>query len=250
MSLVIAAIDDSPAARPVLMAALAVAPALGASLEAVHVIEDGDTTARAAAEAAGVPFRSLEGDPLEQLIAMSQEPEVAAVVIGARGRPGGHRPAGHLALQLAGRADAPVVVVPPDAEPLERLHRVLVAMEGTPAKARSLKRAVELAAAAGLELVVVHVDDESSMPSFSDQIQYEAEAYAQEFLARFVPNAPAARLELRVGVPADEILATMDEVTAEMVAVGCPQTDDPDRGAVVRQLLDHSRIPILLVPLG
>jgi nucleotide-binding universal stress UspA family protein len=250
VSLVIAAIDNSAAARPVVMAAMAVAPLLGATVEAVHVTEDGDATARAAAEAAGVPFNSLSGDPLEQLTAMSHKPEAAAVVIGTRGRPGGRRPAGHLALELASRTDAPVLVVPPEAQPLERLHRVLVAMEGTPAKARSLKRAVELASGAGLELVVVHVDDESSIPSFSDQIQYEAESYAQEFLARYVPNAPSARLELRIGVPADEILATMDEVTAEMVAVGWPQTDDPQRGVVARELLDHSRIPVLLVPLA
>ena len=248
MSLVIAAIDNSAASRPVLAAALTIARMLGAEAEAVHVVEEGDATARAAADAAGVRFRAVPGDPLEELTAMSRTEEVVGVVIGARGRPSS--PPGHLALQLASRADAPVVVVPPDAPPLDEVHRVLVAMEGTPAKARNLKRTVELATGAGLELVVVHVDDESSMPSFSDQVQYEADSYAQEFLARYVPNAPSARLELRVGVPADEILATMDQVPAEMLAVGWPQTDDPARGLVARKLLAHSRIPILLVPLG
>jgi nucleotide-binding universal stress UspA family protein len=248
MSLVIAAIDNSAASRPVLAVALAIARALGAEAEAVHVTEGGEATARASAEAAGVRFRSVAGDPLEELAAMSRKEEVVGVVVGARGRP--NSPAGHLALQLASRAAAPVVVVPPDAQPPDEFRRVLVAMEGTPAQARSLNRTVERAAAAGLEWVVVHVDDEKSMPSFSDQVQHEADSYAQEFLARYVPNAPSARLELRVGVPADEILATLDQVPAEMLAVGWPPTDDPGRGQVARTLLDHSRIPILLVPLG
>lgn len=250
MSTVIAAVDNSAASRPVVATALAIAPVLGATVEAVHVVEDGDATARAVAEGAGVPLTLVKGEPVEELVALSREPEVAAVVVGARGRPGGRRPAGHLALELATHADAPVVIVPPEASPPERLQRVLVAMEGTPAKARSLKRALELAVGAGLEMVVVHVDDESTIPSFSDQIQYEAEIYAKEFLTRFVPNAPDARLELRIGAPADEILSTMDEVEPEILAVGWPQSDDPDRGVVVRQLLEHSRIPVLLVPLG
>ncbi len=42
MSKVIAAIDNSPASRPVLAMARAVAAALGASLDVLHVLEDDD----------------------------------------------------------------------------------------------------------------------------------------------------------------------------------------------------------------
>ena len=35
---------------------------------------------------------------------------------------------------------------------------------------------------------MVHVDDESSVPSFSDQVQYETEAYAEEFLVITDPD--------------------------------------------------------------
>ena len=47
MKRVIAAIDNSAASRPVLAMAQAVASALGGALDVVHVIEDGDETARA-----------------------------------------------------------------------------------------------------------------------------------------------------------------------------------------------------------
>jgi nucleotide-binding universal stress UspA family protein len=124
---------------------------------------------------------------------------------------------------------------------------VVIAVEGTPSKARALKRAVDLAVATGLELIVVHVDDERSMPLFSDQVQHETESYAREFLARYCRGAPEARLELRIGLPAEEILSTVEQVEADMVAIGWPQTTDSGRGLVARAILDRSRTPVLLV---
>jgi nucleotide-binding universal stress UspA family protein len=245
MKKVIAAIDNSAAARPVLIMAQAVASALGGTLEVIHVIEDGDETARASAEAAGAVLRTLSGDPVEQLAFAVAEENVVSLVLGARSGLGGPRPAGHLALTLAGRTDKPVVVVPPNAQPPNTLRLVLVAMEGTPGKARALQRTIELSTGAGLEIVVVHVDEE--IPSFTDQVQHETVAYAQEFFARHVLGAPQSRLELRIGVPATEVLVAIDSLHPELVAVGWPHTDDPGRGAVAREILDRSPVPILLV---
>ncbi len=245
MKTIIAAIDNSAAARPVLVMTQAVATALAATPQAVHVIEDGAQTARASAEAAGAALRTLSGDPVEQLARVVAEEDVVALVLGARGRVGGPRPAGHLALALAGRTDKPVVVVPPDARPPKLLRRVLVAMEGSPGKARTLRRTIQLSTDAGLEIVVVHVDEE--IPSFTDQIQHETTAYAREFLARHVLDAPRARLELRIGIPAAEVLTAVEEFHPDLVAVGWPQPDDPSRGAVAREILDRSPVPVLLL---
>jgi nucleotide-binding universal stress UspA family protein len=126
---------------------------------------------------------------------------------------------------------------------------VVIAMEGTPTKARALKGAVELASSAGLELIVVHVDDVSSIPSFSDQVQHEVSAFAHEFLARFVPGAPSAQLELRVGAPVEEILSAVAAIEPDLLAMGWPQTDDPSRGEVAHELLERCRLPMLLVAL-
>lgn len=250
MSKVIAAIDNSAAAQPVLAAALALAPVLGASVEAVHVREADGRTARASAESFDVPFRTVPGNPFKVLLDMTAGDDVVAVAVGARGRPGGRRPVGHLALELAGAIDKPVLVVPPDAVPSGPLRRVIVAMEGSPGKARSVRRAVELAAGAGLELVVVHVDDESSIPMFSDQVQHETDSYAREFLARYCRGAPEARLELRVGNPADEILAAVETVASDLLAIGWPHSNDPARGAVAREILERTRTPVVLVALA
>ena len=245
MKRIIAAIDNSAAARPVLAMAEAVAVALTGTRDAVHVIEDGDETARASAETAGAALRMLSGDPVEQLTSAVSDESVVALVLGARGSPGSPRPAGHLALALAGVTDKPVVVVQPDADPPTTLRRVLVAMEGSPGKARALKRTIQLSTDAGLEIVVVHVDEE--IPSFTDQIQHETTAYAHEFLAKHVLDAPQARLELRIGDPAAQVLSAIKEFHPDLVAVGWPQVDDPSRGAVANEILDRSPVPVLLV---
>ncbi len=238
MKRVIAAIDNSAAARPVLAMSQAVAVALAGSVDVLHVVEDGGETARALTESAGATLRTLAGDPLEQLSQLMAEEDVLALVLGARGGLGGPLPAGHLALALAGQTDKPVVVVPPDAKPPKQLRRVLVAMEGAPGKARALQRTMELSTDAGLEIVVIHVDEE--IPSFTDQVQHETEAYAHEFLARHVLGAPQARLELRIGVPATEVLGAIESLHSELVAVGWPHSTDPRRGAVARDIVAQS----------
>jgi nucleotide-binding universal stress UspA family protein len=247
VNVILACIDDSVAARPVLAVAQILAPIFDAEVEALHVTEDGGRTAHAACDAFGVPLRVASGDPAAQLVALAAAPDVVAVVVGARSRPAGAHRTGHLALALAGAVAAPVVAVPPDAQIPDRLHRVLVAMGGTPRDSRSLKRALRLAADPELELVVLHVDDEASIPCFSDQVQHETDAYAEQFLARFAPGAPRARLEMRVGVPVDEILHATETVHPDLLALGWPQSDDPERGCVAREVLDRAQSPCLLV---
>jgi nucleotide-binding universal stress UspA family protein len=124
---------------------------------------------------------------------------------------------------------------------------VLVALEGTTANARSLKRTVDLAADTDIDIVVLHVDDERSIPSFSDQIQHETDSYAREFLARYVPGAPQARLELRVGLPGEEILQASEAVDPDVVVLGRRYHAHRGPGPVVREVLEHSRRPVLLV---
>ena len=246
---IVACIDNSVASRPVVDAACALARILGGSVEALHVKEDGTRVVRATAEGAGVPLCETSGDPVEQIIATASADDVAAVVLGARDLPA-RRSAGHVAQQLASSVDIPVLIVPPEARPPERIHRVLIAMEGTSAKARPLREAVELASAEELEIIVVHVDDEASIPRFDDKVQYETDEYVNEFLARYLPGARNATVELRVGVPADEILRTVDAVSPDLLALGWPHTDDPRRGKVAHELLDRSRVPVLLVALA
>jgi nucleotide-binding universal stress UspA family protein len=243
---VLAAINSSLAAKPVLGMACAVAPFFRATVEAVTVREDGAETATSEAEAANVPLRILEGDPEDEIFRAVDDDEAALLVIGAHSHAVG-RHAGHLPFAVAARSDKPVIVVDPSCTPPERLHRVLVAVEGTSARAKPLRRAVQLAEASGLEVIVLHVDDESSLPSFTDQVQHETDAYVQQFFARFLPGLSTTRLELRIGPPADQILGTAEETGAELIAVGWPQAGGAHRGHVAREVLERTTLPVLLV---
>jgi nucleotide-binding universal stress UspA family protein len=138
MTTVLAAIDDSVAAAPVLTAASALAPLLGSAVEAVHVGDPAGVTARACAKRAGVPFRSVPGDPLERLTELAVD-DVTAVVVGTRDTSMRKSRVGHLALDLADRISRPLLVVPPQCTPAERIRRVVVALEGSPGRAILLR---------------------------------------------------------------------------------------------------------------
>jgi len=88
MNKVLAAIDDSAAARPVLAMAAALAAALGATVEAVHVSDGDGRTARGSANHLGIQYVTVPGDPLERLAELAAGPDVMAVTAGSAPAPG------------------------------------------------------------------------------------------------------------------------------------------------------------------
>jgi len=110
--------------------------------------------------------------------------------------------------------------------------------------AKSVKRAVEVVSDVGLEPVVVQVDDESSIPMFRTRSSTRP-IYAREFLAR-CRGATEARLELRVRNRADKILAAVETTAAGVLAIGWPHSPNKERGALAREILDRSRLQLLL----
>jgi nucleotide-binding universal stress UspA family protein len=251
MTKVVAAIDNSAAAGPVLATAAAVAELFGADVEAIHARAEGDRVAHGLARPEGAPLQEVPGPPEAAILAAATSEDVVAVVVGARGTPGGRRPVGSTAFAVITGLEKPVVVVPPDAVTPERLARVLVPLEGTAATSHAPAPVVELAHGRAIEVVAVHVHDEASLPSFTDQPQHEAAAWAEEFLARYSPwGVEAVRLETRVGRRDEEVLAAAVELGADVIALGWTRELAPGRAEVVRAVLEHARIPVVLMPLG
>lgn len=250
MTRILAAIDNSAAAKPVLETTKAIEPLFGGPLEAVHVREGSIAIADSAAKAAGVPLRIESGSPLEILEARLRRPEVGVLVIGARGTPAGRRPIGHTAMRLITSVPKPLVVVPPDAREPERIDRILVPLDGSPESAEAVSGTIELARASGIEVVVLHVRDEAALHAFSDQLHHEGSAWVEEFLARFCPVPPQeVEVELRVGVPEEEVATVARETGADLIALGWSQQLASGRAAVVRAMLSSSEVPVLLIPL-
>jgi nucleotide-binding universal stress UspA family protein len=71
-----------------------------------------------------------------------------------------------------------------------------------------------------------------------------------EFLARFGPAGDPLPIELRVGEPAEKVLSVCDEISADLVVVAWSCNLETGRARFVRHVLEHARIPVLLVPIG
>jgi nucleotide-binding universal stress UspA family protein len=246
----LAAVDNSAVARHVLETANALAPLYGASVDAIHIREDGARTAEAAASATGLELRKLPDHTLEKLVEAGHEDDVVGLVIGTRAGRLARRLLGHVALDLLVAVSKPLVLVPPQAAIPFRFQRVLVPLDGTSVTAAALTETVELARGSAVEVEVLHVYDEESLPLFSDQPQHETESWAREFLARYCPNVDLGRLHLRVGRPGEHVVQVARETGADLIALGWAQDLSRGRAAVVRETLERSRIPVLLVPVA
>jgi nucleotide-binding universal stress UspA family protein len=251
MRIVLAAIDNGAAGRPVLAVAEAVAEVLGASVRAIHFPEDGQETARALAREAAIPLELLTDPPPEGILSRAERPGVVCLVAGRRRLPAPTGSIGHITRAVAAGTTKPVVIVPPETPVLFELRRVLVPLEGSPDTAVSLATTIGLVNASRIEVVVLNVCEVASLPLFMDQWHWWTDAWAREFLARYVPLPPEqVRLELRVGTPADEVLAVANEGSADMVALGWARDFSSGRALVVKAVLERSTVPVLLLPVS
>jgi nucleotide-binding universal stress UspA family protein len=254
MNVLMAALDDSAAARPVLDAAKRVASFTGADVVGVHVREDhSGSTARALADAAEVPLLVRDGDGtdvLKELGAAQHELQALAIVAGARRLPSGAQPAGHVALRVVEELRTAVVIVPPDWQD-RALRRVLVSVEGN-GESDALAELIDgLDAQPEPEVVALHVFAPADLPPFGDEPVLETEAWAQEFLRR-VANAHVGRvrLEVRVGNVADVVSSSTQELDADLVVMGWHGTLQEGHGRVVLRMLERATVPMLLLPIG
>lgn len=251
MKIVVAAIDNTPAARAVLSAAGALARILGAGVEAVHVREGSTAGAEAAASAGGVKLEVLNGETAPTLVTAAGLAPAVAIVLGMRSSPAGRRPAGHVALEVVSAADTPVLAVPPDCPCPVRLRVALLPLEGT----RETSRAVAglIAAALGrrrVEPVGLHVQDSEHVPRFEDQAHHEVDAWLREFERRYCQWPATGRILLRTGVPSDVVLDVAEEIHADLIVLGWSRDLSRGRAAVVRAALERSPVPVLLLPVG
>jgi hypothetical protein len=249
MKTVVAAMDCGLAARPVLATARALAELFDAEAEALHVRSGAAEPPHGLAEAAGVPLRIIDGDVVARIAAASDADEVVALVLGSRGLPNDPRPLGTTAEAVATTVVKPVVVVPPDAALKAQLRRVLVPLEGVVTTARAPRSLIELGPGADLEIVVLHVVAADDIPLFTDQPQHEQDAWAREFLARYLPRGfDVISFETRVGDPETLVPRVAAETRCDLVALGWSQDFTGGRAGVVRATLAHAPIPVVLVP--
>lgn len=244
---VLAALDASATARAVLDTALRIGSLTGASVHAVHVADArgpemlDDLTAQRQ-----VPLRRLSGAVHSVLLEAAEAPDVVAVVVGARATAGGRRPVGRVARHVLEQATKPVVVVPPDAVSEGPVRRLLVPLEGTASSSRPVLDVLCPLLAEDIELVVLHVFTERTIPRMLDRPLRDLELLGKEFLAEHFPRG--TRIELRPGPVASRVVESSKAHGADLVVLSWSQDSSPGRAEVVREVLGASDLPVLLLP--
>ncbi len=248
MRTVLAALDASASAPPVLRAAIAVASLFDATPIALHVRENHGDEVRRLAGSAGVELRELDGAPVQQLVAAAQAPDVVALVLGARGARPGPEPAGHTALELITRVPKAVVIVGPRTRPPAQISRVLVPLEGTSESSEALQQTIRLAHRRELEILVLHVHTPETLPAFANHDPHAARAWEREFLRRYAASPPQSiTLLRRVGLPADRIVTVAHDSAADLIVLSWSQNIDPGHARVITEVLAHAGLPLLLL---
>ncbi|WP_020659157.1 universal stress protein [Amycolatopsis benzoatilytica] len=184
----------------------------------------------------------------EPVVAVLAELARPDIVLGVVGRDAS---AGSQAWRVAAGAAKPVVVVPPafSPGPAAPLSRVLVPLDGTEESAAAVADTMRLFAGAGLEVIVLHVFDKTTVPAFWDQAAHARRSWETEFRARFC--APVdARIELRNGTPGEHVARVAADEQVDLIALGWSQRLDEGRARTVRSTVRESTVPVMLVPLA
>lgn len=253
MRRVLACVDASPSARAVAETAEALGELLRAAVDIVTVNEAGivpDTLLQDRGPES-IPVRALTGEVVPALLAELSSDEVIVAVVGARAVAAKTEVLGHIARKLLERSAVPLVVVPPTAVVPSKRPSVLVPLDGAVATDRAIVDMVGRLADFGVDLLVVHVLDATTMPRVIDTAD-DIRVLANEFGLRHIPTA--RHIELRLGDPAGEILDVIHRIEAEGAGVdaaliGWRQDLSPGRADVVRRLLREAAVPLIMVPI-
>lgn len=250
MRTVLAALDTTAAARPVLETALDVGHLTAGTVEAVHVHDGLSETPEALAARSGVALRLLDGPVEAALLRAIAAPDVVVAVLGARAIPGDQRPTGHTALRVLELGLKPMVVVPPAAfdNPAHQLRRLLLPLEGSEPSSRAVMEGVLPLLSAEVELVVLHVFTPATSPRFLDRPARDLELLSDEFLSSHCPAA--TQIHLRTGSVGGKVGELCTEEAADLIVLSWSRSMEAGHAAVVRDVLLHAEVPVLLVPVA
>ncbi|MFF5211106.1 universal stress protein [Streptosporangium sp. NPDC000396] len=224
---VLAVVDDVGEAADVSGIAEAVAEVLHADVQEVHLAvgsrtQDAATAALHELERAGTLLGVLAGDA----------------------------PSWATSWRVVRRSTKPVILLPPSLKmPHKTISRVLLPLDGSPEAAAAVTETAELFTRTGVDLVVLHVFDENTVPRFWDQAAHARQAWEEEFLARHCAH-PGVRLELRSGVAGEEVVNAAATEHVDLIALGWSQRVEEGRARTVRRTVAGADVPVMLIPVA
>lgn len=236
--------------------ARAIAARSGAELEVLGVETEGLPVPVAPGEPtrrcdSARPITWVRGVPGIEIVHRAKARGAGLVVLGRReGCPGGGLPLGHTADTVVRRHDGPCLLIPPT---IERLDRMLLALDGTQRGLGLLESASRLAAVLGAQGTSVYVDPAAipAAPVDSDWTD-PATRRVQAALAGFPCLGGPEGLQIRSGAPVEAILRVLEESGANLLVIGVRRggpSGDLGSGHVGRDLLRACPVAILTVPI-
>lgn len=146
-------------------------------------------------------------------------------------------------------ATKPVAVAPRLAVPTRAIDRALVPLDGTAEAAGALTETMRLLSGAGVQLLVLHVFEPSTVPRYWDQPAHAESVWAQHFTSQF-HDVPGVRLQWRTGKPAESVLDVARSEGVDLIALGWRQRLAPGRARTLRRTVADATVPLLIVPVG
>lgn len=193
----------------------------------------------------------VRGVPGIEIVHRAKAAGADLVVLGRRrGSPGGTLPLGRTADTVIRRLDGPCLLIPPT---IQRLSRMVLALDGTQRGLGILEPAAGLAAAIDAQCFSVHVNT-SDDGSASDESGWTdtATKRVQSALAGFPSLGGSSALRIRRGAPVAEVLALLAELEADLLVLGVRRggpSGEMGSGHVGRDLLRTAPVAILTVPI-
>jgi len=135
-------------------------------------------------------------------------------------------------------------------------HRILVAVENSPADRTILAHVRSLAALTGAEILLVHVADGFAARHFKDLNLRESEEirddrqYLETLASELSSQSIATSTELAMGDPATELIRLAHERNVDLIAMathGHRLFNDLVRGTTVSRVRHEVKIPVLLL---
>lgn len=261
--------------------------AFGGSIELVHVLTttpvpamnipdpvsmDSHLANVAARLSTRFPVRTsvLEGDPAEELRAMTAQMPGSMVVMATHGWGGLRRVVfGSVAGQLVREGAVPVAVVRGPARTQARAPRhLLLALDGSRLAEQSLSPAIRLARTYGAEVHLVRVVNASFSPylgpgfdlapaepallaELADQMHEEARGYLDEVATSLRKQGIRVSWEVRAGIPGEEIVRAAETSAADLILMCTHGRSGVRRwvlGSVTDTVLRTGSVPLLVIP--
>jgi nucleotide-binding universal stress UspA family protein len=133
-------------------------------------------------------------------------------------------------------------------------HRILVAVENSPADRTILEHVRQLARMTGAELLLVHVADGWAARHYDQLKLRESEEMRADraYLTQLAESLPDLRVttELAMGDPANELIRLCEERKVDLIAMsthGHRFLNDLVRGTTVSKVRHMVRVPVLLL---